>query len=133
MKEVREKISNNAEKMEKEFKEDMKNVILDEPFSKEEQEDIKALVNGSMNMIDEEDAKSFMKVLRVYVTRGKDESLKEFEKLAVKLKEKYGALNSVSKVSFFIGSLNANRIIDKESVRPMTIEYMNKIRNSNGN
>ena len=133
MKEVREKISNNAEKMEKEFKEDMKNVILDEPFSKEEQEDIKALVNGSMNMIDEEDAKSFMKVLRVYVTRGKDESLKEFEKLAVKLEEKYGALNSVSKVSFFIGSLNANRIIDKESVRPMTIEYMNKIRNSNGN
>lgn len=89
-------------------------------LSQEEKEYAKVIM--SSGMIDEDDANDFIQVLHVYANEGKDKTLENFEILKDKIIERSGVISSIKKISFLLGVLNSNGIIN---------EYeMNNLRNS---
>ena len=80
-------------------------------------------------MIDESDAKDLMKVLKLYAILGKEKVLEEFEVVAKKIINRSGAIMSISKISFLLGVLNSNGVVDVNEMNRLSEKYQNECLN----
>ena len=96
--------------------------------STEEKEYIKYLVENSKGILNEELSVKFMKVLKSYNEKGKQGAILEFDDLANKLIEE-DKIKAVAKISFLLGVMNSNQIIDEEEMNRFSKDYQNKILN----
>jgi len=110
-------------------KSSVSNIENTQTFSKEELDYINTMVSGSNGMIDESDAKDLMKVLKLYAISGKEKVLEEFEVVAKKIINRSGAIMSISKISFLLGVLNSNGVIDVNEMNRLSEKYQNECLN----
>jgi hypothetical protein len=111
----------------------MKDIRDSSQTEKNEEEEYKNymlyLLENSNGMIDLEDAYDFMKVLHVYSKDGKDVALKEFDLLFKKIIESSNPAITISKISFLLGVLNSNEIIDVNEMNKLADKYQNECLN----
>lgn len=105
------------------------NIENTQTFSKEELDYINTMVSSSNGMIDESDAKDLMKVLKLYAISGKEKVLEEFEVVAKKIIDRSGAVMSISKISFLLGVLNSNGVVDVNEMNRLSEKYQNECLN----
>ena len=87
------------------------------------------LLENSNGIIDLEDAYDFMKVLHAYSTDGKDVALKEFDLLFEKIIGSSDPAMTILKISFLLGVLNSNEIIDVNEMNKLGDKYQNECLN----
>lgn len=84
---------------------------------------------SACSFITREDATDFIEILKTYSVSGKDEALKEFRKFVKRLVARDDDLYYCGlKISFFIGVLNSNGVIDKSETEKMRNDYAKAIR-----
>ena len=86
------------------------------------------LVQQSNGMIDIKSAKTFVNILLLYPVKGKSSILRNFDTFVEAIiVPKYGSIQSIIVVSFFIGVLNANGIITETELDTLKKEFIDKI------
>lgn len=96
-------------------------------FNMEESNYIEYILTSSNNIIDLEDAEEFINVLRAYSQQGKTKAIDEFDFLAQKITERNDIAKSTAKVSFLLGVLNANNIIDENEMSIMKKQFIQEM------
>ena len=96
-------------------------------FNMEESNYIEYILTSSNNIIDVEDAEEFINVLRAYSQQGKTKAIDEFDFLAQKITERNDIAKSTAKVSFLLGVLNANNIIDENEMSIMKKQFIQEM------
>lgn len=96
-------------------------------FNMEESNYIEYILTSSNNIIDVEDAEEFINVLRAYSQQGKTKAIDEFDFLAQKITERNDISKSTAKVSFLLGVLNANNIIDENEMSIMKKQFIQEM------
>lgn len=89
------------------------------------------LVQQSNEVINLEDAMKFVDVLLLYPVYGKDDTLDAFDDFIDNIIKKYGAIHSISIVSFFMGALNSNGVISKNELENMRKNFTNELIKNN--
>lgn len=97
-------------------------------FNMEESNYIEYILTSSNNIIDVEDAEEFINVLRVYSQQGKTKAIDEFDFWAQKITERNDIAKSTAKVSFLLGVLNANNIIDENEMSIMKKQFIQEMK-----
>lgn len=97
-------------------------------FSKEELDYINIIVNSSNGMANEEDAKKFVKILRVFIY-GKEKVLLEFDTFVKDIIQRNGAIKATGTIPFFLGVLNSNKIITENEMTLLSNKYQNELLN----
>ncbi len=100
-----------------------RNIVTD--LSQEDKEYTKVIMRSGM--IDQDEANDFIQILHIYVTEGKDKTLENFEILKDKIIEKSGAIESIKKISFLLGLLNSNGIIDEYEMNNLRDSYQREL------
>lgn len=103
------------------------NTITDDFIDKEKEEYAKQLVQQSNGMITVEDAKQFVDILLIYSAYGKKDALDAFDVFVDNIVEKYGAIPSITIVSFFMGALNTNGVITQTELDNMSKNFTNEL------
>ena len=93
----------------------------------EEKEYANVITNSSKGIITSDDANEFVKVLHTYSFYGKESALNEFKNLGQYLIDKNGAIKALSQISFLLGVMNSNQIIDQAEMEKMSKDYQAKI------
>ena len=96
---------------------------------KEEVEYINTIVASSNGIIEEVEAQEFMKALKLYPRNGKEKSLAEFDVTAKRIIDRSGPIKSISKISFLLGVLKSNGVIDVNEMNKLSEKYQNECLN----
>ena len=96
-------------------------------FDMEELNYIEYILTFLNNIIYVEDAEEFINVLRAYSQQGKTKAIDEFDFLAQKITERNDIAKSTAKVSFLLGVLNANNIIDENEMSIMKKQFIQEM------
>lgn len=111
---------NNLKKYEREL---MKYDIFYQNLNEEEKKYIDSLVKQSENWIDHDDAETFIRIIRLRIIFGKDEVLTLYNRFSDSIKEKYGPVKAVFRLSYFLGALESAGIINSEETKSINNEY----------
>lgn len=100
-----------------------------ENLTKEDIEYINQMIGKSNGIIEFSDAKKIMPILHMYLTAGKTKTLEHFGILADNLLKEGNPVKSLSKITFFLGVLNSNKIISEEEMKEISKTYQNNVLN----
>ena len=112
------------------FMQDIRKDNIQTPIEELSQEEInysKTIVANSNGMIDQNDADDFIQILHSYRLVGKDITLENFENLKNKIIERSGPILSITKISFLLGVLNSNGIINENEMNVLGDKYQEEI------
>lgn len=84
-----------------------------------EKQYIEELVDKSNGVISDDDAKDFVHILTKFQGHNKEKIIDDFDDFIGSIVDKYGEIQSLAKVTFFIGVLNANGIISESEMNNM--------------
>lgn len=90
---------------------------------KEDLEYIDYILKNSMGMINKEDATDFMVVLHTYTDLGKEKALEEFDSVVNKIIKRSDPVMVISSVSYLLGILNSNQVINEEEMNCLGDKY----------
>ena len=90
---------------------------------KEDLEYIDYILKNSMGMINKEDATDFMDVLHTCTDFGKEKALEEFDSVVNKIIKRSDPVMVISSVSYLLGILNSNQVINKKEVNCLGDKY----------
>lgn len=98
-------------------------------FDDEKAEYANIIVQNSKGTVDIEDAMKFVSIVSSSVDKSKKQILEQFDILTTELINKYGAINSIFKISYLLGVMNSNNIINEMEMRDLSKKYSNDVIN----
>lgn len=117
MDEIHKNTSNKTD-----IREQMKDTLLSEEI-----EYANVVADSSKGIITRDDANEFIKVLHTYSLYGKEDAINEFENISQYLINNNGAIKALSQISYLLGVMNANQIINQAEMEKLSQEYQDTI------